>query len=89
MKKSLKQGGTRGVVEASGGVRASLLPASNLSAGFWVPTSLSYSVRSIGGLTQDRRQVVQDSGAIAKDGGLNVILSNGLTNSLGIKLLKL
>ena len=41
------------------------------------------------GLTQRLHRVVQDPGAIAKDGDLNVIFPNRLANLLGMELLKL
>ena len=64
VKRSLEVGGTRGRVEASGGVRASSLPALDLSG---APASSSYSPgMSAGGLTQGLCRVVQDPGAIAK-----------------------
>ena len=87
MKRSSEVGGIRGGVGALGGVGASLLPASDLPP--WAPASSSCSVGSMGGLTQGLRWVVRDPGAIAKDGGLNMILLNGLADPLGIELLEL
>ena len=87
MKRSLKVGGTRGGVGALRGVGASLLSALYLLP--WAPASSSCSVGLTGGLMQGLRQVVQDPGAIAKDGGLNMILSNGLADPLGMELLEL
>ena len=53
-------GGTRGGVEVSGGVRALLLPVSDLSAEPWGQASSSYSpVKSAGGLLQ-RLYWIQD-----------------------------
>ena len=40
-------------------------------------------------LTQKVYQVVQNFGAIARDGDLNVIFLNGLADPLGIELLEL
>ena len=40
-------------------------------------------------LTEGLRRVVQDFGAITKDGSLNVILLNGLTDPLDMELLEL
>ena len=71
VKRSLEVGGTRGGVEASGGVgasvRALLLPALDLLAGPSAPPSLSsYLAGSTGVLTQGLRRVVRDPRAIAK-----------------------
>ena len=44
---------------------------------------------SAGRLTQELRQVMQNSEAITKDGGLNIIFPNMLADSLDIKLLEL
>ena len=40
-------------------------------------------------LTRGLRWVVQDFGAIVKDGDLNVIFPNGLADPLGVELLEL
>ena len=71
VKRSLEVGGTKGGVEASGRVGASvgalLLPVLDLLAGSWVPASLSISLAgSTGVLTRGLRRMVQDLGAIAK-----------------------
>ena len=87
VKRSLAGGGTRGGVEALGRVRASSLLTSDF---FGAPASSSYSPGIlVGGLTQGLHRVGRDPGAIAKDGGLNVILPNGLADSLGMELLEL
>ena len=75
VKRSSEVGATRGRVEASGGVKASSLPALDLLAGTWAPASLSSSLAGLTGvLRQGLRQVVRDFGAIAKDGSLIVML---------------
>ena len=80
-------GGTRGRVGALGQIGASLLPASDLLV---MPASSSCSPRMLaGGLMQGLRRVVRNLGAIAKDGGLNVIFPNGLADPLGMELLEL
>ena len=80
-------GETRGEVGALEGVEALLLLAIDLSG---VPASLSCSLGLlVGGLTQRLYWVVQDSRAIAKDGGLNIIFLNGLADLLDMELLKL
>ena len=87
VKRSSEVRRTRGRVGVLGGVGVSLLLTSDLLP--WAPTSSSYSVGLTGGLTQLLRRVVQDPGTIAKDGGLNVILSNKLADLLGMELLEL
>ena len=87
MKRSSVGRGTRGGVETLERVGALLLLASDLP--FWAPVSSFCSVGSMRGLTQGLRWVVQDAGAITKDEGLNVILSNGLADPLGMELLEL
>ena len=71
VKRSLEVEGTRGGVEASGGVGASvgalLLLALDLFAGSWAPaSSFSSPAGSTGVLTQGLRRVARDPGAIAK-----------------------
>ena len=79
--------GALGGVGALGGIGASLLSTSNLSG---ARMSLSCSPGMLARrLTQRLRWMVQDLGAIAKDGSLNVIFPNGLADSLSMKLLKL
>ena len=81
----LMREGMRGGVEASEGVEASLLPVSDFT-----PPSSSCSLGMLAeGLMQKLRQVVYNSGAIARDEGLNLILPNRLADLLGIKLLEL
>ena len=87
VKRSLEKGGTRGRVGASGGVEASLLPASDLA-----PASSSCSMELTRGLTQGLRRVVRDPGAIAKElqsKKHDAILPNGLVDPLGMEFLKL
>ena len=87
VKRSLEQGGTRSRVGASGGMGASSLPALDLPS---APAGLFCSpAMSARRLTQGLRQVMQDPGTIAKGGGLNVILPNGLADPLGMELLEL
>ena len=83
--RSLAEGETKGGLEASGEIGALLLQVLDLilASLFCSPEMLA------GGLTQKLCLVVQDPGAIARDGGLNMIFLNKLANSLGIKLLKL
>ena len=82
--------GTRGGVIALGSVGATLLPGLNHLAGPWAPASSSSSpVGLTGVVTQELRRVIRDLGAIAKDGGLNIILPNGLADLLGMELLEL
>ena len=70
VKRSLEVGVTRGGLEASGGVEASvgalLLPALDPLAGVWLASSSSSPARSTGVLTQGLRRVVRDLGAITK-----------------------
>ena len=87
MKRSLEGGEMRGRVGASRGVGTSLLPVLDLPP--WAPASSSCSMGLIERLTQGLRQVVGDSGAIAKDRDLNIILPNGLADPLGMELLEL
>ena len=87
VKRSLKVGGTRGEIGALGEIKASLLTALNLP--LWVLASLSCFMGLTGGLTRELYWVVRGLGAIAKDGGLNVILPNGLADPLDIELLEL
>ena len=87
VKKFLAGGGTRGGMGALRGGGASLLPTSDLSG---APVCSSCFPKMLaGGLTQGLRRIVRDPGAIAKDGGLNVILSNGLADLFGMELLEL
>ena len=86
---ALEKVGTLGQVGASGEVRASLLLALDLLAGPWAPASSSCFVRLSKGLTQGIRWVIQNSGAIAKDESLNVILLNELADLFSMKLLEL
>ena len=88
VKKSLMGGETKGGVGASKEIRALLLLALDFLARPWVPVSLSYSIELTKKLTQGLRWVVQDLEAIAIE-GLNVILSNGLADPLGMELLEL
>ena len=77
----------RSRVEASGGVKASLLLALDLLC---MPANSSCSPKMLAGrLMQELRWVMQDPGAIMEDKSLNVILSNGLADPLGMKLLEL
>ena len=59
VKKSLVEGGTRGRIRASGGVRASvgasLLPALNPQTGPWPANSSCSSMKSVEELTQGLR----------------------------------
>ena len=72
-------------MEASRGVKALLLPALDLA-----PASSSCFPGILAKrLTRGLCQVVQNSGVIAKNGGLNVIFLNGLANLLDMKFLKL
>ena len=89
VKRSLEKGGTRGRVRASEGVRALLLPTSDLRPGLWALASSSYSVGLTKGLIQALCWGVQDPKAIAKDKSLNVIFSNGLADSLGVELFRI
>ena len=85
VKKSSAGKATRGEVEVLGEVGALLLPASDFT-----PASSSCFLGMLaGGLTQRLRQMMQDLGAIAKNGGLNVILLSGLADLLSMELLKL
>ena len=86
VKRLLVGGGTRAEVGASGGVRASLLPA--LDFLFALASSSCSLEMSAGGLTQGLHRVVQDLQAIVKDGGLNMIFPNWQADSLGIELLE-
>ena len=82
--RSLAREETRSRVGASERVEASFLPTLDLPG---VPASSFYSPEmSAGGLKPELRRVVQDLGAIAKDGGLKIILSNGLADPLGMEL---
>ena len=75
VKRFLEVRKTRGGVEASGGVKASLLPALDLLARPWAPaSSFSSPAGSTRLLRQGLRRVIQDPRAIAKNGGLIVML---------------
>ena len=68
-------GGARDEIITSEKIRASLLPALDSLTGLWAPASSSSSLaESTEVVTQGLRRVAQDSGAIAKNGGLNIIL---------------
>ena len=88
VKRSSEEREIRGGVGASGGVRALLLPTSDLLPRLWAPTSLFCSIELTGRLTQGLCRMVQDLGAIAMK-SLNVILSNGLADPLNMELLEL
>ena len=77
----------KGRVRASRRIRASSLPALDLSG---VLASLFCSPEMLArGLTQGFCWVVQDLGVIAKDESLNVILPNRLADPLGMELLEM
>ena len=71
-------------MEAWRGVKASLLPTSNLA----LASSSYYLGMLVRKLMQKLHQVVRDPRAIAIK-GLNVIFLNGVANLLGMELLKL
>ena len=85
MNRFLIGGKTRGGMGASKRVKTLSLPTSDILTGTWLPISLSCSlIGLIGRLTQELRQMVQDPGAIAKNGDLNIIFLNKLANLLSI-----
>ena len=84
MKRSSAGGRIRDRLGVSGGVKSLSLPALDLA-----PASLSCSLGILAKrLTQGLRRVVQDPGAIAKIGGLNVIFISRLADPLAIELLE-
>ena len=67
VKRSSEVGGTKGEVEASRRIGASLLLALDLLAGSWAPANSSSSpAESTGVLTRGLRWVVRDLGTITK-----------------------
>ena len=96
VKRFSAKGKTRGGMGASRRigvlVKALLLPVLDFFAGLWAPASSScFPTGLVGGLTWEFRQK-QDPGAIAielKSKERDIVLPNGLTDSLGIKLLEL
>ena len=94
--KSLAGREMRGRVEASRRVEvlveASLLLALDLFAGLWAPANSSYFSTGLDrGLMQGLRQA-QDPGSIAmelKNKECDVVLLNGLADSLGMEFLEL
>ena len=77
-------------MKASKVIGVSSFPTLDLLTGPWAMASSSSFLAELAGiLTQKLYRVMQDPKAIAKDGGLNMILSNGLPNLLDMELLEL
>ena len=86
VKRSLEEGGMRGGVGASRGVKTSLLLTSDLLGAS--ASSSCFPGMSAGRLTRELCRVVRDARAIAKGGGLNVIFPNRLDDPLDMEFLE-